>query len=65
MALKRLFLTIVRGVKKSGSCELRSVPRKNVLHSSLYCDVVALFDDVVFGIRGVEPCLKTSDLNDE
>jgi hypothetical protein len=29
----------------------------NLLHS-LYCGVVVLYDDVVVGIRGVEPRLK-------
>jgi hypothetical protein len=38
---------------------LRSVPEKNLLHS-LYRAVVVSYDDVVFGIRGVEPRLKTS-----
>ena len=36
-----------------------SVPDKNLLHSS-YCGVVVLYDDVVVGIRGVEPRLKMS-----
>ena len=36
-----------------------SVPESNLLHSS-YCGVVASYDDVVVGIRGVEPCLKMS-----
>ena len=29
----------------------------NLLHSS-YCRVVVSYDDVVVGIRGIEPCLK-------
>ncbi len=36
----------------------------NLLHSS-YRGVVASYDDVVFGIRGVEPRLKTSVLSHE
>ena len=54
---KMIFFTIVRGAEKREGCELRSVPGKNLLHSS-YCGVVASYDNVVFGIQGVEPCLK-------
>ena len=42
-----------------GLLELRSVPESNLLHS-LYCSVIVLYDDVVIGIQGVEPRLKTS-----
>jgi hypothetical protein len=37
----------------------RSVPESDLLHSS-YRGVVVSYDDVVVGIRGVEPRLKTS-----
>ena len=37
----------------------RSVPEKYLLHSS-YHGVIVSYDDVVVGIRGVEPRLKTS-----
>jgi hypothetical protein len=59
VTLKWLFLTIVRGVRKEGKREQGSVPEKNVVHSS-YCGVVVSYDGVVFGIRGVEACLKLS-----
>jgi hypothetical protein len=36
-----------------------SIPEKNLLHSS-YCGVVVWYDNVVVGIEGVEPRLKTS-----
>ena len=42
-----------------GDCELRSVSRKNMVHSS-YCRVVVLYNGMVVGIQGVEPCLKRS-----
>jgi hypothetical protein len=35
-----------------------AVPENNLLHS-LYCGVVVSYDNVVVGIRGVEPRLKT------
>jgi hypothetical protein len=38
---------------------VRSVPEKNLLHSS-YCGVVVLYDNVAVGIQSVEPHLKTS-----
>jgi hypothetical protein len=45
------------------NCEMfrekkRSVPERNLLHSS-YRGVVVSYDNVVVGIRGIEPCLKT------
>ena len=42
-----------------GAVRPGSVPEKNQVHSS-YRGVVASYDDVVFGTRGVEPRLKTS-----
>ncbi len=60
MALKCVILTIVRGVKKCGGCaSWGSVPDENLLHSS-YRGVVGLYDNIVVGIRGVDPRLKTS-----
>ncbi len=35
------------------------VPEKNLLHS-LYRGVVVWYDNIVVGIQGIEPCLKTS-----
>ncbi len=40
-------------------CELRSVPRKNLVHS-LYCRVVISCNGLVFELQGVEPCLNRS-----
>ena len=51
-----------RSEEMKGDCELRSVAEKYQLHPS-YCGVVLWYDDVVVGIRGVEPCLKTSVLS--
>ena len=54
-----LFWQLWEEWRNQGKCELRSVPEKYLLHSS-YRGVVVSYDDVVVGIRGVEPRLKAS-----
>ncbi len=45
--------------RKEGAVRVEDCTRDDLLHS-LYCGVVVLYDNIIVGIQGVEPCLNMS-----